>query len=72
MTLNTQRPEDVHSYSSKPFDILCEREGWQRYKMTVINNSTKEPVEEVNEIPYEDLGDKREELIMKWLINLAS
>jgi hypothetical protein len=69
-----QKIEYIHSYASKPFDILCEVDpciSYELYKMTVINNLTKEPVEVVEKIERDQLETVREELIFKWLINLG-
>ncbi len=64
--------EEVNGYTSVPFDIVCERcQIWSNYKYVVINNRTKETVEVVENIFKDDLKVKRDELIFKYLIELA-
>ena len=70
--MSLQKIEDVQSYVSKPFDILCERTGVQQFKMTVINNSTKESEEIVDCLSTSELSTTRDSLIMKWFVNLGS
>jgi hypothetical protein len=65
--MSYQKTEDIQSYTSKPFDILCEREKHDRFTMIVVNNSTKDILETRIEVTRDEIYSVREELINKWL-----
>jgi len=64
---------EFHSYTSVPFDIVVEIDNKLAgtYTMTVINNSTKVAVDIRKDVGQHSLGILRDELIYKWLLELA-
>jgi hypothetical protein len=63
--------EEVNCYISIPFDIVCERDRYYEYSLTVVNNKTKVTLEVKDQLSHEDIHDERDKLIWKYLIELA-
>jgi len=63
--------EEVNCYTLIPFDIVCERNRYGEYSLTVVNNKTKVSLEVVDHLGPEDLHEERDKLIWKYLIELA-
>jgi len=66
--MTTLTPTELHSYASRQFDIVVEEcQRLSEYTMTVINNTTRQPLEVVD-CSHDELYDVRDRLIYKYLL----
>jgi len=74
MTLHmtTLFPEDVFTYNSRHFNVLCERAGiYGTYNFIVVDNATGLEVDRVDQVERINLSATRDNLVYKWLLTLG-